>query len=369
MLHPGKNYHLFDRFIETNSVSADIPNISFPNRKAPNSIPTIDSQISRARALRDWLSLNSSERKRTDYSVALSDYENVEPRRFHESYKATLQRLLWELPENTPVFVPNPGLNNDGIFCELCSSTQDRVEFSGLSPADNFTYLGRPVRNVRKVPMRLIPPEVLDQKSRTSVITDLTFSQSEKMLRLYYGTFSILGKVNQTEIDIPSEIFRPADANIVNAIANFLEENLQRLERGETTPADFIESIFFAFDEAELQIHARLNSPGILQIAAKTVAPALIAFFMAMPNTMSAQEMASEIASKNIEIVNSSCPNDDDYPKLIGDRLFGIVDMVGEDNISDICMRVKEFKKRTGATVNSKIEYKNTSSSVDLDGK
>jgi len=358
MLHPGKNYHLFKKFIDNECISTDLPNLKLKDGVSPKAVRSLDAQIKRARALRDWLALSANHRKREEYSLKLDDYSVDPTRRFHESYKETLTQVLWDLPAGTRIFVPNPAFNKDGFFCELKNATEERIEFNGPRVARDFTYVGRPVRNIQSVSMRLVPPEVFENKSRTTILTELDYHESEKLFRLYYGSFSIPGSLTQTEVDIPSEVFRPADANVINGLANFLEENLQRLERGETKATSFYDALFLAFEEAELQIHARLNSKGIFQIAAKTVAPALLALFISVPATMSDDAFAKILKQRNVEVENTSCPDDKEFPRLIEDRLYGIIDMLGEKDISDICKRVRDFKKRTGAKVGSTLSDK-----------
>lgn len=355
ILHPGKSYHLFEAFKATQSVAADLPNLELPDGLSPLSADDIDTQIVRARALRDWLSLNSEERKRQEFSLDIDIYKDAPSRRFHDSYKETLDEILWGLDATTRIFVPSPFLDRDGFFCELEPARRKRVKFEGPRSARNFFYTGRPVSNIRNVPMRLIPPEILEEKSRNSVLTELDFQKTERMLRLYYGSFSIENSLTQTEIVIPQEIFRPADANVVNALANLLEENLQRLDKGATEAADFYDALFLAFDESGLQIHARLNSKGVHQVAARTIAPFLLSFFIGLPSDLSAEDAASQIVAHEVEVTNSECPDDEDYPRLIEERLFGIVDMLGEKEVSNICRRVKEFGSRTNAKVNSEV--------------
>lgn len=203
--------------------------------------------------------------------------------------------------------------------------------------------------------MRFIPPEGLEEKHRNSVLTELEYESSEKLLRLYYGNLSIEGDLTQSQINIPSEIFRPADANVINAVANFLAENLQRYERGDADSINFYDSFFLAFDDQPIQIHARLNSRGVVQIAAKTIVPYLVAFFLSMPDALADADVVQNLKASNVEVINSMCPDKGEHIELMKEGLFGILNMIGEEDISEICRRVREFKSRTGATVKSEM--------------
>ncbi|NVJ92479.1 MAG: hypothetical protein HWE34_12515 [Methylocystaceae bacterium] len=357
MLHPGKNYHLFDRFKEYSCVSADLPGLDLLDGKSPALSERIDMQIRRARAMRDWLAMNAHDRKKNTYETDLDEFAKEDPRRFHNSYKETLIDLLWTIPAGTPIFVPSTSMLKKGFFCELGKASAPRVTFNGERSAKDFVYTGRPVVNIKQVDMRLVPPDVLEEKNRNSILTELDFESSEKMLRLFYGSFAIQGDLIQTEINIPSDVFRPADANIINGFTNYLEENLQRLENGVIDPADMLSSFFMAFDEAELRIHARLNSKGVVQVAAKTVAPYLLAFFLAIPEGLATEEIVRELANNNFQVSNSKCEADVETPRLIKERLFDIVSMFGEDQVIDICNRISELKARTGASVKAVLDH------------
>lgn len=350
MLHPGKNYHLFGAFLNHGAVSSDLPNLELQNGRDPLGVANINTQIIRARALRDWLALSEDGRQQTEVRTQLADYADESTKRFHDYYREQLQDILWNLDKGTVLFVPNRDLGRLGFFCELEAPNMARVKFNGPGAAQNFLYTGRQVKNIKQVPMRLVPPEILEEKNRTSILTELDSELSERIFRLYYGTFAIENGTCQAEIEVPSENFRPADATVLSALANVLEDNLQKLEREELQPTEFLDSIFLAFDEAELQLHARLNSEGVVQIAARSVTPLLASVFLSLVGVASAQQILDETATRTLTIENSQCPEDDQYPRLIEERLFGIVDMLGEDQITLICDRVQELRERTGAS-------------------
>ncbi len=365
MVHPGKNYHLFGAFLGQHVIAPDMPELSFRDGSNPANARNLDAQINRARALRDWLALPSAERKQTEYDTALGLYVDHKKRRFHDSYIEHMSLILWELPEGTVVFVPNPDLAGKGFFCELEAPTNARKKFRGLREAKRFEYLGRPVRNIQRVPMRLIPPEILESKNRQSIVTELDAELSERIFRLYYGSFSIKGGISQVEIDIPSKVFRPADASVLSGVANLFEDNLQKLERGEVNATVLVDALFLAFNEAELQLHARLNSPGIVQVAARSVTPALLSVLISLAGNVTAQEINAEALARaqgavdnglSIKVINTRCADDDTYPRLIEDRLFGILNMMGEDEIRRVCERVEEFRARTNASTDAVLE-------------
>jgi hypothetical protein len=356
MIHPGKGYHLFAPFFGKGVIAPDLPELIIPDGKKPSKIKNIDAQIVRARALRDWLSLNSTEREKTEVSTKLTDYESTNTRRFHEAYKEHLTLILWQLPKGTVVFVPNVDLAGNGFFCELESRKAARVQFNGAREAKRFRYLGRPVKNIKSVSMRLIPPEILASKTRQSVVTKLDSYESERIFRLYYGSYSMIGGMTQVEVDIPTKLFRPADANVISGLANLMEDNLQKFERGEINATTFVDALFLAFDDAELQIHARLNSEGILQLAAKSISPMLFSVFIAISATHTPQQVVAEIRAHTVNVMNSKCPDDDQYPRLIEERLYGILDMMAENEIVEVCERTKDFLERTGASTDATLE-------------
>ena len=365
MVHPGKHYHLFQAFLRRRVIAPDLPELTLQNGLDPARDRSLDTQIMRARALREWLALNSEQRGQTRYSVDLEDYDGHVKRRYHDNYVETVRLIFWELPKGAIIFVPSSDLAGQGFFCELESPQMERVSFVGPRKANRFSYLGRPVRNIKRVPMRLIPRGVLNTMTRQSIVTILDGELSERVFRLYYGSFSIAGGMTQVEMNIPTKVFRPADAAILSGLANLLEENLQRFEHGQINATQFTEALFMVFDETELQLHANLNSPGTVQVAGKSLSPILLSAFMILAAALSAQEIidettirsqGNEIIERSIAITNTNCPEDDVYPRLIEERLFGILDMMGEDEIRLVCQRVEQFRQRTNASVNTVVE-------------
>lgn len=362
MLHPGKGYHLFGRFIANRAVALDIPNINVKDNSDPAKAPDIDQQINRARAIRDWLSLNQSDRDSTKVDLDIDYYKGREKRRNHDTYIDYLKNLLWDMPKGSVIFVPAPDLSLKGFFCELGSKEESRVLFHGSRNAKYFTYLGRPILNIKYVEMRFVPQDVIDEKSRNSVITELSEILSERMYRLYYGSFIISGSVNQMEVDVPTHTFRPGDSNIINALANLVEDNLQKAEANKKNPHEEIEgtslsdAAFLAFDESELRMHARLNSEGVLQIAAKSITPILVSIFLTFGTNVKAQEIIDAIDNDQIIIDNSKCPEEKELIAEVKAGLFSVIKMMGEDGVADVCRRVSQLQKRTGVTTDVSIQ-------------
>lgn len=358
MLHPGKGYHLFGSFLSNSVVATDLPNLDIKDGIAPLRADNIDAQISRSRALRDWLALNESQRSVTKYDVDLSSYLNSEKRRYHDDYLDHLQELLWNLPSGAVIFVPAADLSMQGFFCELKSNSAPRVKFHGPGRAKAFTYLGRPVDNIKQVDMRLIPADVLNAKTRHSVLTDLDHSLSERMYRLYYGSFIISGGIHQIEVDVPSKTFRPGDANIVNALANMVEDNLQKAlsKKKDVEGTSLPDAAFMTFDNSELQMHARLNSEGVLQIAAKSIAPLLVSILMSLAGQATPQEMMEALKNTQITVTNSKCPTDGTLTNQVKTGLYSVMEMMGEDNLEDVCKRVSALKDRTNVKTDARVQ-------------
>lgn len=360
MLHPGKGYHLFGSFLSNSVVSTDLPNLDLTDGVAPIRTPELDAQISRSRELRDWLSLNESQREAKVVDTDLKSYLEAPKRRYHDAYVEHLQELLWNLPTGSVIFVPAPDLSMKGFFCELKPSTAPRVQFKGQNTAKHFTYVGRPVEHIKQVDMRLIPADVLDSKSRQSVLTELDKNLSERMYRLYYGSFIIKGGIHQIEVDVPSRTFRPGDSNIVNALANMVEDNLQKSlakkARQQVEATSLEDAAFMAFDGSELQMHARLNSEGVLQIAAKSITPLIVSIILSLGTEAKAEEILEALKNTQITVENSRCPTDQAFTKEVEKGLYSVIDMMGEDNTADVCKRVTQLRNRTKVTTDTHVQ-------------
>ena len=139
MIRSGKEYHLFGRFIEKEAVAPDLPELSITDGMAPLDDPTIDDQIKRARALREWAMLPYS-RSDVKPTTDLEFYGDQLKKSHHRMFVNTAQHVLWEVPTGSLIYVPNPSFLGDGLFGEVVSPSENRPRFLGERRMKAFLF-------------------------------------------------------------------------------------------------------------------------------------------------------------------------------------------------------------------------------------
>ena len=228
MIRSGKDYHLFRRFIETEAVAPDLPELDIPDGVAPHVYDEIHQQIKRARALREWAVL-PYDRTETMPPLDLWSYEDVHIRPHHGMYVNAAQNILWTIPEGALIYVPHPSFLGSGLFGEVVSPKGRRLRFRGSGRTADFSFQGRRMRNVRRLPMKKLSSRLLEIKKYRVGVTQLSREDTLSLYRQYYGDFEIYGGVTQAEVRTTKDYFSPADATILSALANMVQWNLSVL--------------------------------------------------------------------------------------------------------------------------------------------
>ena len=359
MIRSGKEYHLFGRFIEKEAVAPDLPELSITDGMAPLDDPTIDDQIKRARALREWAMLPYS-RSDVKPTTDLEFYGDQLKKSHHRMFVNTAQHVLWEVPTGSLIYVPNPSFLGDGLFGEVVSPSENRPRFLGERRMKAFLFQGRRMTNIRRLPMKRLPDHLLKLKKSRVGVTQLRREDNLLLYPQYYGDFAIYQGHVQTEIKTTKDYFSPADATIVSAFANMVQENLDRLTSGDGQ--DFLsieEAAFVDWADGRIQIHAEIESPGKMQIYGSTRAPiifaAAIALFLAVPS----HDIVRHAKENGIELINSRSPGGSPASGVdnseVQREISSFLVRIGADDLERTITLVKAFNERTGGTVGTSV--------------
>ena len=340
MIRSGKEYRLFDRFIEMQAVAPDLPELDIPDGRAPLDDPTIDDQIKRARALREWAMLpyNRSEDKPT---TDLEFYKDEEKKKQHGMFVNAAQHVLWEVPEGSLIYVPNPSFLHSGLFGEVVSPSEKRLRFRGEKRMLDFSFEGRRMTNVRLLPMKKLPERLLELKKARVGVTQLEREEKLLLYRQYYGDFAIHEGRVQAEVRTTKDYFSPIDATVVSAFANMVQENLNRLGQanvGELEFVDIREAAFMDRSVDGLLIHAEIDSPGKIQVYGRGLAPlvfkVILALFLAVPP----HDLVSHAQTNNIEVSNSRSSDGtrvgEGESRAIQESVVSLLKLIGADDLS-----------------------------------
>ena len=361
MIRSGKEYHLFDRFIERKAVAPDLPELDIPDGRAPLDDPTIDDQVKRARALRDWAMLpyyHGDPKPMED----LKFYEDEKKKSRHSMFVNTAQNVLWKIPEGSLIYAPSPSFLEDGLFGEVVSPSEKRVRFLGEKRMRDFSFQGRRMTNIRRLPMKKLPKHLLELKQYRVGVTQLRREDKLLLYPQYYGDFAIHDEHVQIEIKTTKDYFSPADAAIVSAFANMVQGNLDRFQQssGDGQPhLSILEAAFVNWDDGRIQIHAEIESPGKIQIYGPTLAPLIFAAAISLFLDVPSHDIISHAEASDIVVTNSQSssrlpPSGVDNSE-VQRKLSSFLVRIGADDLERTIALVKAFNERTGGTVGTSV--------------
>ena len=361
MIRSGKEYHLFDRFIEMQAVAPDLPELDIPDGLPPLDDPTINDQIKRARALRDWAMLpyNRGEDKPT---ADLEFYKGEEKKPYHGMFVNSAQHVLWEIPGGSLIYVPNPSFLHNGLFGEVVSPSEKRLRFGGKKRMVGFSFEGRRMTDVRHLPMKKLPERLLELKKYRVGVSQLRREEQLLLYRQYYGDFAIHEGRVQAEIKTTKDYFSPTDATVVSAFANMVQENLNRLRQvdgGDLVFVDIKEAAFLDWDVDGLLIHAEIDSPGKIQVYSRGLAPLVFKVIFSLMLVVPTHDLVLHAQTNDIEVTNSRSPGgsrvNEGENRAVQEGVVSLLKLIGAENLDKTIELVKAFNARTGGTVDSRV--------------
>lgn len=358
MVRPGTGYHLLGPTMENRAIAPDLAFLEIEDGIRPRDAVGIDTQITRSRAFADWV--KTEERRGEDRpSEALADYAGMETPPRVAMYRNTADEILHSLPEGSLVFVPNPDLTRDGMFGELAAANAPRVRFNGAAHRADFTYLGRPLRNVKFLPMRKLDPAFFEPMRKRIWIHEYAARETELLYRQYYGDFEIIGRKAVAEIEVTRQRVSGTDLNIVGALTNLIDQTLARVAQGDAEQLTMRDVVFMPPDPQGPVLHANIGSPGnvLVESVTRRVAP-VVKVIMALA-------LAGYVGADVWDMVQANTLVLTNTDGLVGvadaqlaethDKTYAFVRASGRESLNEIMEYVREFHARTGGRVDASI--------------
>lgn len=357
MIRPGAAYHLLTAFSENSAVAPDLADLTIPDGERPRDFKGIDDQIKRARILAQWVKTEETRNAATPPTL-IDEYKDMETPARVAMYRNTADEILHGLPGGSLIYLPNPDFTKNAIFGELADAKSPRIVFNGKGYRANFTYLGRPLTNVKQIPMQKLPKEFYPPMKRRNWIHEFEARETELMYRQYYGDFEIIGRKSVTEIAVTkSKVFAP-DLSIVGAVTNLVDQTLRRLENNDTDRLSLLDAVFLAPEGDGPVIHANLGSMGeiLLESARRHVAP-VVKVLLVMAVAYTGYEIYDMVAANGLHLANSQGIEGVGAEALAETEklTYDFVRATGRENLNDIVDRVRDFHNRTGGHVDATI--------------
>lgn len=358
MVRPGTGYHLLRPTTENRAIAPDLAFLEIPDGVRPRDADGIETQITRARAFAEWV--KTEERRDGERpSQSLEDYAGVEVPPRVAMYRNTADDILYGLAEGSLVFVPNPDLTRDGMFGELVSPEAPRVRFNGTAHRNDFSYLGRRLRNVKFLPMRKLDPAFFEPMRKRNWIHEYAARETELLYRQYYGDFEIIGRKAVAEIEVTRQRVSGTDLNIIGALTTLIDQTLARVAHGDEERLTMLDVAFMPPDPQGPVLHANFGSPGnvLIESVTRRVAPVV--------KVITALALAGYMGADLCDMVHANTLVLENTDGLAGvadaqlaetrNKTYDFVRASGRESLNEIMELVREFNGRTGGKVDASI--------------
>jgi hypothetical protein len=260
LIHPGARYAFYEAVSEHSVLPVDLPFFEIPNERAVPNADQIAPMLERARVMRRWAKRPKSEARTPMPSQDLDHYRiglNLEAgaQGARTRLRNAAQEILWDMPENSLVVIPQKGITGQAILAELGARNATRFRVQGQGHYAGLNFLARPVKIVNRVPMLALPADVLGAARSTSAVQNVGGHSEDRILRLAYGDYQrdrdfVAGVMSNNEDFDALVLGQMIDLHV--AIEHFLETR-EVLEPGRVTWARQINHA--------PHLHATINSP------------------------------------------------------------------------------------------------------------
>lgn len=356
LVRPGASYHLYDQILDESAIAVDIPFLEVPDGRPVPEASKIQPMLERGRELRRWAAKPIRTRGRqptTSIDAYRTFLEDQGPKMARTKLRNAANEVLWEIPDNSLLFIPASTLSGKAILAEAGLRTAPRKRMHGSGSRARMEYIGRPIVEPKLVPMRDLPPDVTDPGQKLLVHDRFEGYAKERLLRSYYGDYSRGADVNVVEFVAGSDEFDTKVIAQISALAMSIEHFLNTQE--------FLRPEEFVFGHPEMrgpQLHARINSPdGKAQVQDSTLVPHTVKLFLLLAGSnLAVALITSHLMAADVTVTNSEIQGGTEIAEASQNALIDYAAAAGAASMSSIIENLRASSERTEGEVDGRVD-------------
>lgn len=350
VVRPGKGHSLYGDFDRRSAVFLDFPDLDLAAFAAAPPDSTLRREIAlRSMTIRDW---HLRKRKAEKPSRAIEDYDGKAYRARLGHYVSAIEKLYFQLPDQTIVIVPSPGPYSDVLVGVLGGGVEP---FSNFDIYPDETLPGRRVKWLGRTPKAMFSPAARERLANPHPVMQLDRRLRKEFLRTAYDQFIIGDSFTarfRTEAADYSSLDDQDIASFVNYIAGIIG---QFEENGGGSPVSAADAakLLRAMRDRVPELSVNINSPGYLRLLSKRVDPVTIALFMAL-----AVNGVTPSTGQPIDVINSAGPKHDSCALTVSQQAKGAMSIMTFDDWKSHCGRLNDAAKNVHLKTSMKVHTK-----------
>lgn len=350
LVRPGAGYAFYPLIMSQQVIPVDAPFLQLTDGKAVPPAGKIASELERARVLRIWANSSKSSRgPRPSTGIEGYRLDLADPRRASTRTKIrnAAQKVLWTIPGGTLVVIPPRSLAGNAVLAEISSRKDPRVTVKGFGPNSGLSYPARSLRNLKLVPMRELPEQVIKSSRTVRVVEKLSGHGEDRILRLYYGDYQRAGS-RVAGLIAGTEDF---DARVIGQMIELhMAVEHAITNRSALKPG---QALFDPSVQASPFFHGRVDSPdGRTHLESSSIATLVVKLFLVVAAAgLSPAEAARAIESDCVTILNNASGDEQQIIDASREALVDFANITGHQCVATYLEALQDGLNRNDASI------------------
>jgi len=350
LVHPGARYIFHEQVLRNRAIPVDVPFLDVEDGDGIPEANKIEPMLERARQMRKWAKRPVAETAKPRppmdldfYKTGLQLEDGAQGAR--TKLRNSAQKVLWTIPEGSLAVIPSQKLTGHALLAEFESMKTPRKTVLGTDHYEGMTFLARPLRNLKRIPMLELPSSVVTSARSPSVVEEISGFAEDQLLRLFYGDYQrdseyVAGVVANTDNFDALVLGQMIDLHV--AIEHFLSTG-QVLRPGR--------ALYDSDIENAPSLHATINSPdGRASLESSGIATFAVKLLLIVAASgVGLVEAGSLIANAQVVVENSAQQNvDQNLLKASADALVDFFATSGYQGYNDYLEGLQNGLNRNG---------------------
>ncbi len=220
-----------------------------------------------------------------------------------------------------------------------------------ISVPDKFEGLdlpARPYRNLRTLPKRLLPGEVLAPLSHPAAFVQVGNTAKKELYDLAYKSF-VADDEYVSQFWVTSDSYSLDNDLHLAAFMKFVAANVKLVTLdGQEHTMSLYEAAFQDLGEYVPELRSNVNSPGYLSLRSSYITPLVASAFLALALSANADDIKEAAENDRIIFGNTEAPADDPCTASVHRSTVQLLRMFDLDKWADACEAARKVEANTG---------------------